>query len=70
MTCVMAERSFLKSMGGGCQSPVGAYAVVEDGKLRMRAVSFLSDSIRRTEHAGELREPTALGEVVADQLRA
>ena len=70
MTCVMAERSFLKSMGGGCQSPVGAYAVVEDGKLRMRAVSFLSDSIQRTEHAGELREPTVLGEVVADQLRA
>ena len=70
ITCVTAERSFLKSMGGGCQSPVGAYALVEDGKLQMRAVSFLSGSIQRTDQVGELRKPMVLGELVADQLRS
>ena len=70
MTCVTAERSFLKAMGGGCQSPVGAHAVVEGSKIRMKAVSFLGDSVRRTEQAGELSEPAVLGEAVAVQLRA
>ena len=70
MACVTAERSFLEAMGGGCQSPVGAHAVVEDAKIRMQAVSFLGDSVQRTEQTGDLRESTALGEAVADQLRA
>ena len=70
MACVTAERSFLGAMGGGCQSPVGAHAVVEGSKIRLQAVSFLGDSAQRTEQMGDLREPTALGEAVADQLRA
>ena len=70
MACVTAERSFLEAMGGGCQSPVGAHAVVEGAKIRMQAVSFLGDSVQRTEQTGGLREPTVLGEAVADQLRA
>ena len=70
MASVTAERSFLKAMGGGCQSPVGAHAVVEDTKIRMKAVSFLGDSEQRTEQTGDLREPTVLGEVVAGQLCA
>ncbi len=70
MASVTAERSFLKAMGGGCQSPVGAHAVVEESKIRMGAVSFLSDTVQRTEQTGDLREPILLGEAVADQLRA
>jgi len=70
MASVTAERSFLKAMGGGCQSPVGAHAVVEDSKIRMQVVSFLNDTVQRAEQTGDLREPILLGEAVADQLRA
>jgi len=70
MASVTAERSFLKAMGGGCQSPVGAHAVVEDSKIRMQAVSFLGDTVQRAEQTGDLREPIPLGEAVADQLCA
>ena len=38
--CVTAERAFLRAMGGGCQSPVAAYAEIIGSKMDMRAVSF------------------------------
>jgi hydroxymethylbilane synthase len=61
--CVMAERSFLRAMGGGCQLAVAAHAQVVDGKLRMRAVSFLHGSAWRGE--GEGTDPVELGRAVA-----
>ena len=67
---VSAERAFLRGMGGGCQSPVGAHAVVEGTTLRMQAVSFLYEGVQRTEQTGELRKPEALGAAVAEELRS
>lgn len=65
---VTAERALLRAMGGGCQSPVAAYAEAEGDRLRLRAISFLH-GIRRAEAVGLLREPVALGEAVAAQLK-
>jgi hydroxymethylbilane synthase len=31
----LAERSFLRTLGGGCQFPIAAHAIVEDDKLRL-----------------------------------
>ena len=66
--CVTAERAFLRGMGGGCQSPVGAYAEVVDDKIRMRAVSFVS-GVRRTEAKRSVKEATELGEQIAAELK-
>ena len=63
-----AERAFLRAMGGGCQSPVAAYAEPADGHLRMRAVSFLG-TVRRVEAKRPIGEAVALGEAMAAQLR-
>ena len=65
---VLAERAFLRGMGGGCSSPVGAEAIVDGTQLRLRAVSFLNDTVQRAEQAGDLREPEALGAAVAAEL--
>jgi hydroxymethylbilane synthase len=35
---VTAERAVLEALGGGCQVPIGAYAEVADGRVRLRAV--------------------------------
>jgi hydroxymethylbilane synthase len=41
--CVGIERSFLKKMGGGCQVPMSAYAVVRGDEVRVTAAVFHPD---------------------------
>ena len=45
--CVTGERAFLAEMGGGCASPVAAYAEMVDDAIQMRAISFPEGIIRR-----------------------
>ena len=66
---VLAERAFLRAMGGGCQSPVAAYAEVSGDKLRMRAVSFRTGKMRAAEVMGLVTDPIALGEQLAAILK-
>ncbi len=66
--CVLAERAFLRAMGGGCQSPVAGYAEVVGDKLRLRVVSFRSEPARRAEGKAELKEGVPLGERLAAEL--
>ncbi len=68
--CVTAERAFLAGMGGGCQSPVAAYAEVTGEKLRMRALSFAAGPLRRAEASRPLREAVELGHGLAEELKA
>ena len=67
--CVAAERAFLGAMGGGCQSPIAAYAEVVGDQVRLRVVSFQGGTPRRGEAKRGLKEPTALGEELAAALR-
>ena len=68
--CVIAERAFLSAMGGGCQSPVGAYAEVIGHQIRMRAVSFQNGPARRTEARRVVKEAIELGQQIAAELKA
>jgi hydroxymethylbilane synthase len=70
MQAVTAERALLSAMGGGCQSPVGAYAEVIGKQLRMRAVSFMHEAVRRAEVKGSIAEPVKLGQQIAAELKA
>ena len=67
--CVTAERAFLHGMGGGCLSPVAAYAEVIGEQLRLRAVSYRDDSVRRGEARRPIKEAAELGEQIAAELR-
>lgn len=67
--CVTAERAFLAAMGGGCQSPVGAYAEPVGAQIHFRAVSFAGADARRASARRGLKEPVALGEEVAAKLK-
>ena len=67
--CVTAERSFLAGMGGGCQSPVAAYAEVTGQQLRMRALSFAAGPMRRADAARSLTEAAELGADLASRLK-
>jgi hydroxymethylbilane synthase len=67
--CVTAERAFLHAMGGGCQSPVAAYAGVTGDKIQMRAVSFRNGPAKRAEGKRPIVEVTVLGEELAVKLK-
>ena len=69
LQCVTAERAFLAAMGGGCQSPVAAYAEVLGSQLRLRAASFASGPVRRAEASGPINNPLELGREVAAKLK-
>lgn len=43
---VKTERAFLRGTGGGCTSPVGAFASVEGDHVRLRAMLSLADGTR------------------------
>jgi hydroxymethylbilane synthase len=67
--CVVAERAFLATMGGGCQSPVAAYAEVVDSRLEMRALSFTHGPVRRAQARRPVKEAVELGRQLAAELK-
>ena len=69
MQCVTAERAFLHGMGGGCMSPVAAYGEVSNGTLRLRAVSFRNETVRRADQTASPQEAHNLGKRVAEELK-
>ena len=67
--CVTAERAFLAGMGGGCQSPVAAYAEIVGAKLHMSAVSFREGPPKRASGKRVINEAAELGEQLAAELK-
>lgn len=69
---ITAERAVLATLGGGCQVPVGAHAIVsEDGALlRLIAVVASPDGRRliRVEREGQASRAAALGRQVGREL--
>lgn len=66
---VTAERAFLRGMGGGCQSPVAAYAEVAGKNITLRAVSFRDGPAKRSAGKRPINAATELGEQLATDLR-
>ena len=66
---IIAERSFLRAMGGGCQSPVAGYARVIGHRVNLVAAAFDEQKPRRTEGALPVREADKLGREIAARLK-
>jgi hydroxymethylbilane synthase len=67
---VRAERSFLLTLGGGCEVPVAAWAHLEHNRLRILGLVAEPDGSRifRDEIAGSPQHAEALGRELADRL--
>jgi hydroxymethylbilane synthase len=70
--CVRAERAVSLALGSSCSLPLGAYAELSNGKIRLRALVASEDGRRvlRTEQTSDGGDPEALGRRVAEDLRA
>ncbi len=66
-----AERAFLATFGGGCHVPVGAYATLDGGVLRLHATLYSQDGSKRVdaELEGDPEDPEHLGVLVGLELR-
>lgn len=70
--CAEAERAFLGTVEGGCQVPVGVYAVPQEGGLLVEAVIASLDGRKcyRDKVSGKAEEAVALGRGLAEKLLA
>ena len=67
---VRAERALMKWLEGGCQVPIGAHAVVDEGGLRMDAYLGSLDGTRyvRDSIEGPASSAEELGETLAERM--
>jgi len=67
---LVAERTVVAALGGGCQLPLGAIALHDRATLRMHGVVATPDGVRtiRREVAGPVSDPAAVGAQLAEAL--
>lgn len=68
--CALAERAVSRALGGSCQVPLAAHAVLRDGRLYLQALVAEPDGSRvlRIETVGEPGAAEALGQQAAQDL--
>lgn len=68
--CCLAERAFLRSLGGGCQFPIAGHAIIEDEVLKLDGLVATPDGakILRDQLSGSPNNPDELGHALAQQL--
>jgi len=67
---VTAERALLAGLQGGCNVPLGAYAVEEDGALRLTAFVARADGSGLLRGQARDADPLRVGAALAEQLLA
>lgn len=69
--CAAAERSFIKTLGGGCFAPVAAHAEVQGDTLHLRGLYVTADETHMARGAvtGRRAEAVSLGRTLALQLK-
>lgn len=69
---VTAERAMLRVLDGSCRTPIGGFAEISDGQLRLRGEVLSPDGSERytEEGIGEAADASALGERIGAALKA
>ncbi len=70
--CVLAERAMNRKLQGGCQVPIGAFAILQQNELWLRGLVGQLDGseILRAEIKGQASQAELLGTQLAEQLLA
>ena len=66
--CVTAERAFLRTLEGGCQVPIGAYAFLEGGQIVLEGVVGSLDGTTVFRETTTGRDAESLGTDLAEAL--
>lgn len=68
--CCLAERAFLRSLGGGCQFPIAAHAIIDEETLKLDGLVSTPDGAKmlREQLSGSPDDAEAIGSSLAAQL--
>ena len=68
----LAERELLRSLGGGCQFPIAAHAIVKNDRLQLEALVAKPDGshLIRDQINGSIERPEEVGKALAAKLLA
>ena len=67
---VIAEREFLRAMGGGCRVPIGALAMIKAGNLQLEAIVIRSKrNFCRAAVTGSKKFPQRIGKKLAEKIK-
>jgi len=68
-SCVTAERAFLRSLEGGCQVPIGGFAILEAGEIFLEGFvgNLNGEKIIRDSIGGKRTEAENLGKALAEK---
>ncbi len=64
----VCERALLNQLGGGCQVPIGAYAVAANGELKLTAICARPDGSQLLRESGSGTDPVELGQRIGKLL--
>jgi hydroxymethylbilane synthase len=70
LACITAERAMNAALEGGCQVPIGSFAVLENGQLWLRGLvaSLDGTNIIKGERRGSVSDAVAMGNELAHEL--
>ncbi|MFT5703389.1 MAG: hydroxymethylbilane synthase [Rickettsiales bacterium] len=69
--CVLAERAFLKTINGSCNTPLAAYCQIKNNQLHLETLlaSLDGTEIHRTSRIGGLKDFTAMGNSAGEEIK-
>jgi hydroxymethylbilane synthase len=70
-SATLAERATVQGLGAGCHSPVGAYAVIDNDRVWIRAMAAREDGtlLQRAEADGPVEQAESLGRKLGLRMR-
>ncbi len=68
--CALAERAFVRALGGGCSSPAAAHAAAAEGRIVITGICVdENEALHRGTVSGPLPDGTGLAAALAEQLQ-
>ena len=68
--CALAERNFLKTLGGDCDTAVGCHVILNRDTLELNAQLFSDDGkkVFNVKKSGKVNEPKLLGKLAGEEI--
>ena len=68
--CALAERNFLKTLGGDCDTAVGCSAILKEERIELKAQLFSDDGkkVFNVSKSGKINEPELLVKLVGEEI--